>query len=362
MKLAMFMMPVHPPGRNYHTTLKEDLQTIIDADRLGFDEFWLGEHLSAGAESITSPLLFLAQAIPQTKNIKLCTGVINLPQQHPATVAANTAMFDQMCDGRLVMGISAGGLPSDFELFHLEDAGTRTEMMLESIDMIQHLWTQDPPYDLKGKYWHIKIDDWYWPEVGLGTMRRPLQQPHPPIAMSAMSPFSKTVQIAASRGWNVVTANFIPNNSVASHWKMFQKGAEEAGLEPDPNKWSVARHILVTESDAEAEDYLARPDNALVYYYEYMIGLIKRAKFTPIMKSDEQMSDDDLTVAWALVNFIIAGSPRTVADKILAFREQVGPFGTIVMVAHDWDDPTFHQRSMRLMAEQVMPLLNEATQ
>ena len=49
------------------------------------------------------------------------------------------------------------------------------------------------------------------------------------------------------------------------------------------------------------------------------------------------------------------------ANKILAFREQVVPFGTIVMVAHDWDDPTFHKRCMQLMAEQVMSLLNKGT-
>ncbi len=360
MKLALFMMPVHPPRRDYHTTLNEDLETIVLADRLGFDAFWLGEHITAGAEPITSPLLFLAQAIPQTRHIKLCTGVINLPQQHPATIAAHTAMFDHMCEGRFVMGISPGGLPSDYELFHLEDATSRTQMMLESIDMIQHLCTQDPPYDLKGKYWHIKIDDWYWPERGLGTMRRPFQKPHPPIAMSAMSPFSKTVQIAASRGWHVVTANFIPTSGVASHWTMFQKGAAEGTIEPDPGKWSVARNIVVADSDAKAADYLARPDNALVHYYDYLIALFKRANFTAILKPDDQMSDDDLTPAWALENFVIAGSPRTVADRILAFRDQTGPFGTIVMVAHDWDDPGIHRRSMQLMAERVMPLLNTA--
>lgn len=354
------MMPIHPHDRDYHTVLKEDMQAVIEADRLGFDAFWLGEHITAASEPITSPLLFLAQAIPQTKNIKLCTGVINLPQQHPATVAAHTAMFDQMCAGRFVMGISSGGLPSDYELFQLEDASTRGKMMLESIDMIQHLWTQDPPYDLKGQYWHVKIDDWYCPEYGLGTMRRPFQNPHPPIAMSAMSPFSKTVQIAASRGWNVVTANFIATSSVASHWKMFQKGSSKAGLEPDSNKWSVARNILVTDRDADAAEYLARPDNALAHYYKYMIELFKRAGFTVILKPDEQMSDDELTSTWAIDNFVIAGSPQTVANKILAFRDEVGPFGTIAMVAHDWDDPAIHRRSMQLMAEQVMPRLNEA--
>ena len=157
-----------------------------------------------------------------------------------------------------------------------------------------------------------------------------------------------------------IWSNFIATSSVASHWKMFQKGASEAGLEPDSNKWSVARNILVTDRDADAAEYLARPENALAHYYKYMIELFKRAGFTVILKPDEQMSDDELTSAWAIDNFVIAGSPQTVANKILAFRDEVGPFGTIVMVAHDWDDPAIHRRSMQLMAEQVMPRLNEA--
>jgi len=176
-----------------------------------------------------------------------------------------------------------------------------------------------------------------------------------------MSPSSQTVQVAAVRGWDVVTANFIPVSSVASHWRMFQKGAEEAGVAPDGDRWSVARHILVAESDAEAQAYLARPNHALVPYYQYMIDLFKRSEFTSVLKSDEAQADDQLTVAWALEHLVIAGSPRTVADRILSLRDRVGPFGTIVMVAHDWDDPPFHLRSMALMAEQVMPLLNEAT-
>jgi alkanesulfonate monooxygenase SsuD/methylene tetrahydromethanopterin reductase-like flavin-dependent oxidoreductase (luciferase family) len=354
-------MPVHPHTRDYHAALKEDLEAILHADRLGFDEFWLGEHFSAVSEPVTSPLIFLAQAIPQTRRIKLCTGVINLPQQHPAAVAAHAAMFDQMCDGRFVMGIGPGGLPSDFELFHLEDATARSEMMVESIDMILHMWTHDPPYDLKGKYWHIKLDEWAWPEMGVGDMRRPFQKPHPPIAMSAMSPFSNSVRTAARRGWGAVTGNFIPNIHVASHWTVYQKGAEEGGFEPDPENWRVARNIIVTDTDSEAEAYMAKQDSALFHYYYYMLVVIKRAGFTAMMKPTKEMSEDELTPAWAVKNLIIAGSPQTVAEKILAFREEVGPFGTILMLGHDWEDPRIHKRSMQLMAEQVMPLLNEAT-
>ncbi len=361
MKLGIFTMPIHPYTRDYHTLLEEDMETVIYADQLGFDEFWLGEHFSSSAEPITSPLIFFAKAIPQTRHIKFCAGVLNLPQQHPVAVAAHAAMFDQLCDGRFILGIGPGGLPSDFELFQVEDAKARSEMMLESIDMILHMWTNDPPYDLKGKYWHIKLKEWAWPEMGVGDMRRPFQKPHPPIAMSAMSPFSQSVRTAARRGWSAVTGNFIPSIWAASHWTMYQKGAEEGGFEPDPEKWKMARNIIVTDTDSEAEAYLAKQDSALLHYYSHMITVIKRAGFSAMMKPNKEMSEDELTAVWAVNNLVIAGNPQTVAEKILAFRQEVGPFGTILMLGLDWDDPQFQKRSMQLMAEQTMPLLNEAT-
>ena len=95
-------------------------------------------------EPITSPLTFLAKAIPLTRQIRLCTGVLNLPQQHPAVVAGFAAMFDHLADGRFLMGIGPGGLPSDFELFHLEDHMARGRMTLELIDIILKIWGERP--------------------------------------------------------------------------------------------------------------------------------------------------------------------------------------------------------------------------
>ncbi len=131
MRLGLFMMPLHPPRKDYHQMLEEDLEAVIHADQLGFDDVWIGEHFSSMTEPITSPLTFLAKAIPLTKQIRLCTGVLNLPQQHPAVVAGFAAMFDHLADGRFLMGIGPGGLPSDFELFHLEDPMARGRMTLE---------------------------------------------------------------------------------------------------------------------------------------------------------------------------------------------------------------------------------------
>jgi alkanesulfonate monooxygenase SsuD/methylene tetrahydromethanopterin reductase-like flavin-dependent oxidoreductase (luciferase family) len=87
---------------------------------------------------------------------------------------------------------------------------------------------------------------------------------------------------------------------------------------------------------------------------------MKKAGFAQIMKGLEQFDDEQLTVDWAIDNIVIAGSPATVAAKLLAVREQVGPFGTLVLTGLDWDDPALWKRSMALTAEEVMPRLREA--
>ena len=113
--------------------------------------------------------------------------------------------------------------------------------------------------------------------------------------------------------------------------------------------------MLVTETDAEAKAYLAKPDCAVRYYFYYLSSLMKKAGFSQIMKGLEQFDDEQLTVDWAIDNIVVAGSPATVAEKLLAVREQVGPFGTMVLTGLDWDDKALWQRSMALMANEVMP-------
>ena len=357
MRLGLFMMPLHPATRDYHTVLDEDLEAIVKADEYGFDDVWIGEHFSCSTEPITSPLMFMAKAIPLTKKINLCTGVLNLPQQHPAVVAGFAAMFDHLAEGRFIMGIGPGGLPSDFELFKLNDAMQRGRMTKEAIDIILKIWTTDPPYKIDGEFWSIDPGEWYWPEFGLGVMPKPYQKPHPKIALAGMSPHPYFIQQAGTRGWIAITANFIPPNSAATHWQKYVQGSEEAGVDPDAENWHVARTILVTETDQDAERYLAKPDCAPRYYFNYLSSLMKKAGFSQVMKGLHEISDDDLTVDWALDEIVIAGSPQTVADKINRLRDEIGPFGTLVLAGLDWDDKPLWQRSMELAAREVLPRL-----
>src|SRR5687767_14741743 len=135
MKLGFFTMPIHPLGRKLSETYKEDRELAIIADRLGFSEGYFGEHITDAAETITSSLIFIAWCLNETKTIKLGTGTVNLPNHHPAMVAAEVAMVDHMAEGRFIFGISPGGLLSDAELFGNLDKD-RTAMFVEAIDHI----------------------------------------------------------------------------------------------------------------------------------------------------------------------------------------------------------------------------------
>ncbi|HEY3794032.1 MAG TPA: LLM class flavin-dependent oxidoreductase, partial [Bradyrhizobium sp.] len=117
MKLGFFTMPIHPLGKDWRLSLKEDREAFLLADELGFSEAYVGEHVTDRAENITSSVAFIAWIAAATSRIRLGTGTINMPNTHPATVAASIAMLDHMLDGRLIFGISPGGLLSDAELF-----------------------------------------------------------------------------------------------------------------------------------------------------------------------------------------------------------------------------------------------------
>ncbi len=198
--LGYFTMPIHPPDRDYVQTLKEDREAILLADALGFTEAFVGEHVTDVAESVTDCAVFLASLAHLTKTIKLGTGTVNLPNGHPAAIAAKIAMLDNILEGRFVFGISPGGLPSDWEVFGNLDVDRR-EKFAECIDQILAIWAGDAPYQLQGKYWTVTTEKTQIPEIGQGLIVKPYQKPHPPIVVTVVEPSSKSAADAGARGF-----------------------------------------------------------------------------------------------------------------------------------------------------------------
>jgi limonene 1,2-monooxygenase len=79
MEFGLFMMPLHPPYRSYADSYDRDLDLLVEADRLGFHEAWIGGHMTERWENAPCPDLLIAKASALTQNIKLATGITLLP-------------------------------------------------------------------------------------------------------------------------------------------------------------------------------------------------------------------------------------------------------------------------------------------
>ena len=95
MQYGLFTMPSHPPERGLFEGHQWDRQTLRWADELGFSEAWIGEHHSAPWEPHPSPDLLIAQALTETRRIRLAPGGFLLPYHHPAELANRVAMPDR---------------------------------------------------------------------------------------------------------------------------------------------------------------------------------------------------------------------------------------------------------------------------
>jgi len=360
MKLGMFMMPLHPPQRKPAETYAEDREAVLLADQLGYCEALVGEHVTDLAENVTSCLMFLASLAHDTKNIVLGSGTINMPNTHPAHVAAQVAMIDHLLKGRFIMGISPGGLMSDAEAFgnYKKD---RNAIFLESINMVLDIWAGSAPYNLSGQFFSVTTANTQIPEIGQGAILKPYQKPHPPIVVTAVAPHSKGVTEAAKRGWKPISANFLLPQWVASHWPRYQEGCKAVQKEAQAADWRVAKSIFVADDDKVAKRYGHGPEGPYHFYFKQLIRkLVGFGGRSNLFKLDQSEPDSSITADTMTPKLVLAGTVSSVVDQILAFRETTGDFGTLYYACHDWVDPALGRRSMQLMAEEVMPRVNAA--
>ena len=355
MKLGMFMMPLHPPAKDRTACFDEDIEQVVRAEALGFTEAWIGQHHSVAWEPIPSNDLFIANLLPRTSTIRLGTGVSIIPHHHPVNVAVRLAFLDHLSRGRINVGFGQSGVPTDWELFDLPDPGTQGLMTLEGMDLVMKLWQSEAPFDFRGRFWHVRADE---PdrELGVGVMLRPYQKPHPPIAMSVIKAGSRAAHTAGERGFIPISTNLVPDSTLASHWDTYCAGAADAGRPPpDRGVWRIARSIFVADSDTEAWDH-ARA-GSFAASLDYLIRILTAGGVLQVMKERPDQPDEEITVEYALSKLCIIGSPATCSERLRALQEATGGFGTLLMIAHDWDDRARWTRSLDLLARTVVPAM-----
>ena len=338
MKFGVFMAPFHRVGENPTLALERDLELLQWLDTLGFDEAYIGEHHSAGCETIASPEMFMATAAERTRHIRLGTGVTSLPYHHPFMVANRMVLLDHLTRGRVILGCGPGALASDALMLGIKPERQRA-MMEESLDAIMRLMTSSEPYTVK--------TDWF--EMNDAVLQlRPYQDPIVPVAVASVeSPAGVT--LAGKHGASILSLSVprdtIRKTSLAELWSIAEETAAEHGKEMHREDWGIVMGMHLADSKEQAfEDIREGSGNIVTEYFGETLGNpvpdVPRDKIVDYMVDHNQ---------W------IVGTPDDCIAGIERLQEITGGFGKFMIRVEDWAPRDKIHRSYELLARYVMP-------
>src|SRR3989454_1642496 len=265
MKFGIFLAPFHRVGENPTLALARDMELIEWLDHLGYDEVWVGEHHSAGWETIASPEVFIAAAAERTRHIMLGSGVTSLPYHHPLMVANRFVLLDHMTRGRTMLGCGPGVLPSDAYMLGIEPV-TQRRRMEESLDAILRLLRCDEPVTMKTDWFELR-------EARLHLA--PYTVPRFPIVVaSTITPFGMVA--AGKHGLGVLSIGAgLPGGpeALASQWRIAGGTAAAHGPAVDRAGGARGLHGHLAGGEREARREVQRGErHQTVTYLEGALG------------------------------------------------------------------------------------------
>ena len=340
MKFGIFLGPFHRVGENPTLAIDRDMELVQWLDYLGYDEAWIGEHHSAGWETISSPEIFMAVAADRTRHIKLGSGVISLPYHHPLMVANRMVQLDHMSHGRVMLGVGPGALPGDAYMMGIPHEVQR-ERMDEALGIVLRLFTETEPITYKS--------DWF--ELNEAMLQlRPYQKPYMPVAVASVQT-PAGVALAGKYGAAVLTIT-VPRDpssgpsDLKALWDIAEESAAEHGQTVNRDDWRLVLPVHLAETRKEAIEE-ARLGSGR-YLREYSEGTNGRKPVYdgPLEKVIDYMADSG---SW------IIGTPDDCIEAIKRLDKQSGGFGGFLVQTIDWAPREKMLRSYELLARYVMP-------
>jgi alkanesulfonate monooxygenase SsuD/methylene tetrahydromethanopterin reductase-like flavin-dependent oxidoreductase (luciferase family) len=307
-----------PSADGDYGAIREQVEQACFAEAAGFDGIWLTEHNFTGESVYCDPIPFASAVATKTSRIRIGFAVIQLSLRHPVRLATQLALLDNLSNGRLDVGVGHGTNYNEYEFlgYGLSSADSR-ERMEETLDVLVRAWTESPLVH-RGKYY----------DLSLPALRpRPMQRPHPPIWRAVSS--AANVQECGRRGFPIMTAR-IPLERVPERLALYDAGLAESGLDEATKRSlrecaAVWRWVHVAESDAQAEDELAK---ALLETRTHQLHArasynprgfaVREARVNPW--NDAKLSHED-GVRYALGSAALYGSPTRVRDQVAALRD-----------------------------------------
>lgn len=343
-----------------HELLKNALDQVELADKLGYDYVWEVEHHFLEEYSHSSaPEVFLAAASQRTKNIRLGHGIVQLPMEfnHPARVAERIATLDLISDGRVEFGTGEGSAAIELGGFGVERE-TKREQWAEALDAITRMFVETPFAGYDGKFLKMPVRN---------VVPKPMQKPHPPLWVACSR--HEDIQMAATKGIGALSFAFIePEEAkewVDGYYKTIQsKECDPAGFSVNPNIALVLPFMIhedeetAIERGAEAANFF---DYSLGHYYnfgEHRPGIssiwdeFQENGGQSTMDAPEAIDHEQMSRRGAI------GTPDQVRDLLRRYEE--AGVDQVIFIAQSGKNT--HEdicEAMELFAREVMPEFHE---
>ncbi len=338
MRFGIFLGPFHDYRANPNAALHRDLRLVQHLDHLGYDEVWVGEHHSCGTEIVADPMLFCATALPQTRTIKLGTGVLSVPYHNPLWTADRIILLDHLSRGRFMFGAGPGALPSDAQMIGVQTSEQR-RMLEEGFGAIMHLLRSDEPLTLE--------TDWF--NLVEAKCQLPLFNSDLEIAVAAIQSPSGP-RLAGKHGVGMISIGATMNigaDVLALHHDVWAEIAAENDHEVNRRDWRLVGLMHCAETREQA---IRDVEYGIDAFFEYLQETSATPHFVPEGETVRER------IEWINESGIGAiGTPEDCIRQIEALWKQSGGFGAYLNMHHDYANPAATERSYELMAQQVFP-------
>jgi alkanesulfonate monooxygenase SsuD/methylene tetrahydromethanopterin reductase-like flavin-dependent oxidoreductase (luciferase family) len=302
-------------------------RTVSELERLGFNSVWVEDHLvtSLGSEYLLShedvPVSELALPVlecwttlswlaAQTRRIRLGTLVLCNLFRPPSVLAKMASTFDVLSNGRLEFGLGGGYWEPEFKMYGIPmpNLRTRMEQLVESIQIIKSMWTQDVT-DFEGKHYSVRH---------ALNMPKPVQKPHPPILIGGRSERLMKVAAQLADNWNLPGAVSPTPEEYNQMVSTFDEYCRQASRSPKDVVKSILFQSCIVDKN---KDRLKEQVRRLKPEWQSTDAFMKRLIGTPEQCIEKLNSFRDSGVQY----FIVAFADATDLGSMQLFAEEIIP-------------------------------------
>lgn len=326
------------------------VELVQEADRLGYYALWTSE--AYGSDAVT-PLAWLGAL---TQNIRLGTGIMQMPGRTPANTAMTAMTLDQLSGGRCLLGLGLSG-PQVVEGWHGVSYGKPLARTREYVEIVRKIMQREAPLVHQGEYYQVPYQG--EDATGLGKPLKSILQASPdiPVYLAAIGPKNVTLTAEIADGWLPIF--FSPEEYDSTYREQVEAGFAKAGNGKSIENFDIAPSVtVVIDDDLESARNAVRPmlalyiggmgakgknfynDLAVRYGYEEAAEKIQTLYLSGQRGEAMMAVPDDLIDKVALV-----GSKARIKDRLQLWQDS--PITTMNIGVYNIDD-------LRTMAELVL--------